>query len=69
MEVPRLGGKLEVQLPAYTTATPDLSHLCAVHHGSRTHRILKPLIEARDRTHNLMILVGFISAEPRQECP
>ena len=30
MEVPRLGTELELQLPAYTTATatPDPSHVC-----------------------------------------
>ena len=39
MEVPRLGVKLELQLPAYTTATatPD------------------PLSEDRDQTHILMV--------------
>ena len=33
MEVPRLGVKLELQLPAYTTTTamPDLSHTCDLH--------------------------------------
>ena len=56
MEVPRLGVKLELELPAYTTAraTRDLSHVCDLHHGSRRRRILNPLSEARDRTHILM---------------
>ena len=33
MEVPRLGVKLEVHLPAYTiaTSTPDLRHICDLH--------------------------------------
>ena len=33
MEAPRLGVKLELQLPAYATATatPDLSHVCNLH--------------------------------------
>ena len=35
MEVPRLGVKSELQLPAYTTATamatPELSHICDLH--------------------------------------
>ena len=33
MEVPRLGVKLELQLPAYTTATAmsDRSHVCNLH--------------------------------------
>ena len=36
MEVPRPGVELELQLPAYTTATavPDLSHVCDLHHSS-----------------------------------
>ena len=56
MEVPRLGVKLELQLPAYTTATamPDLSHDCSPHHSSQQHQILNPLREARDGTHILM---------------
>ena len=29
--------------------------VCDVHHSSRQHRILNPLREARDRTHNLMV--------------
>ena len=51
MEVPRLGVKLELRLPAYTTATAtwDLSHVCDLHHshssaGSLTHW-LRPGIE------------------------
>ena len=55
-EVPRLGVELELQLPAYTTATAtrDLSHVCDLHHSSQQRRILNPLSEARDRTRNLM---------------
>ena len=36
MEVPRLGVKLELQLPAYTTATAisDLSRVCDLRHSS-----------------------------------
>ena len=50
MEVPRLGAKSELQLPAYTTATAmwDLSHVCDVHHSSRKCWLLDPLSEARD---------------------
>ena len=60
MEVPRLGVQSELQLPAYITATAmwDLSLVCLVcdlHHSSRQCQILSPLIEARDRTHNLMV--------------
>jgi len=51
MEVPRLGVKLELQLPAYTTATItwDLSHICDVCHSSWQNWILNPLIETMDQ--------------------
>ena len=55
MEVPRLGVQLELQLLAYMTTTPDQSQVCDLHHSSRQHWILNPLIEARDRTCNLMV--------------
>ena len=56
MEVPRLGVKSELQMPAYSTATAtqDLSHVCDLHHGSWQHRVFNPLSEARDQTHVLM---------------
>lgn len=56
MEVPRLGVKLKLQLPAYTiaTATPDLSCICDIHHSSWQYQILNPLSKARDRTFVLM---------------
>ena len=56
MEVPRLGVELELQPPAYTTATamPDPSCIRDLHHSSPHHQILNPLREARDRTHVLM---------------
>ena len=52
MEVPRLGVKLELQLPAYTTAiaTQDLSHTCDLHHSLRQRHIPNPLNKARDQT-------------------
>ena len=58
MEVPRLGVQLELQLPAYTTATitRDPSCVCDLHHSSRQSQILNPLSEARDQTCNLMVL-------------
>ena len=36
MDIPSLGIELELQLPAYSTATatPDLSHACDLHHSS-----------------------------------
>ena len=50
MEVPRLGVKSELQLPAYATATTTLglSHVCYLHHSSWQPWILNLLIEARD---------------------
>ena len=42
MEVPRLGVELELQLPAYTTATPDPSCICDLHYSSWQHWILNP---------------------------
>ena len=56
MEVPRLGGELELQLPAYATATAtwDLSSVYDLHHSSWQHQILNSLREARDPTGILM---------------
>ena len=61
MEVPRLGIKLELQLPAYTTVTAvqDLRRVCDLHHSSRQYQILNPLSEARDQTQNLMVPSGI----------
>ena len=58
MEVPSLGGRSELQLLAYTTATAtqDPSLVCDLHHSSWQHQILKPLSEARDWTRNLMAI-------------
>jgi len=52
VEVPRIGVQLELQLPAYitATATQDPSHICDLHHSSWPCWILNPLSEARDRT-------------------
>ena len=57
MEVPRLRVESELQLPAYAkaTATQNLSHVCDLHHSSQEHRILNPLSQARDQTHNLVV--------------
>ena len=48
MEVSRLEVESELQLPAYATATRDLSCICDRHHSSWQHRILNPLSEAGD---------------------
>ena len=56
MEVPRLEVELELQLPAYTTATAtrDLSHICDLHHSSGQPWIFNPLSGAGDQTRVLM---------------
>ena len=56
MEVPRIGVESELQLPAYTTATatPDLSHICDLHHSSQQCQTFNPPDEARDQTRILM---------------
>ena len=54
MEVPELGVKSELQLPAYTIATLALSHICDLHHSLQQCRILNPLSKARDLTLILM---------------
>ena len=52
MNIPRLGVELELQPPAYTTATatatPLPSHICNLHYGSQQCWILNPLSEARE---------------------
>ena len=55
MEIPRLGGQLELQPLAYTTATAmqDPSCVCDLHHSSRQHRIVNPL--SNRQTRNLMV--------------
>ena len=57
MEVPRIGVQLELQLPAYATATAasDPSHVCDPHHSSQQRPILNTLSPAKDQTQNLMI--------------
>ena len=51
MEVPMLGIKWELQLPAYTTATAmqDPSSICNLH-SLQQHWILNPLSKAGDQT-------------------
>ena len=57
MEVPRLEVDLELQLPAYTTATAtsDLSRICNLYYSSQQRWILNPLSKARDQTLNLTV--------------
>ena len=49
VEVPGPGVELDLQLPAYTTAsaTQDPSCIFDLHHSSWQHQILDPLSEAR----------------------
>ena len=56
MDVPRLGVKSQLQLPAYTTATAmrDLNCVCNLHHSSLQGKIPHPLNKARGQTHILM---------------
>ena len=56
LEVPRLQVESELQLPACTTATATLdpSRICDLCCISWQHRILNPMMEARDQTGILM---------------
>ena len=60
MEVPRLGVPLELQLPAYTTATAtqDPSHVWDLHHSSQQHWV-EPATS--------WILFGFVTSDPQWE--
>ena len=60
MEVPRLGVEYELQLPAYATATatPDISRICSLHHGS-WQRWIPNSFRARDWTQVLMDICWF----------
>ena len=72
MEVPRLGVKLELQLPAYTTAMPDVNHICAKSvnlHCSWHTRSLTHLVGPEIEPASSWILVGFVTAEPQEEFP
>ena len=67
VEVPRLGVQLELQLPAYTTATATSDPRCIydLHHSSWQHQILNPLSEARGQTHILMDTSRVCTSEPQ----
>ena len=71
MEVPRLGVKSELLLPAYTTATamPGPSRFCNLHHSSQQCQILNPLSEARNRTCILMDAGQICFHEPWWDLP
>ena len=66
LKVPRLGVELELQPPAYTTATAmwDPSCICNLYHSSRQRHILNPLSKARDQTLALMDTSWVQECEP-----
>ena len=64
MEVPRLGVKWELQLPAYVH-----SLIFDLRHSTRWCQILYPLSKARDGTLSSWILVRFVTIEPQWELP
>ena len=63
MEVPRLRGKSKLQLRAYTTTTamPDPSCICDLHHSLWQHQYLNPLSTGRNRTLILMDTSGVLN--------
>ena len=67
MEIPRLGIKLELQLPAYTvaTASPDPSHILSLCCSSKKCWILNPLSEIEPTSS--WKLVRFLFTEPQRE--
>ena len=71
MEVPRLGVKLELLLPAYATATaiPGLSCICNLHHSPWDTRSLARWVRPRIEPVSSGTLVRFITAEPGWKLP
>ena len=73
MEVPRLGVKLELQLPAHTTATAkqNPSRVGDLHCSLQQCQTPHPLNESRDLTHILTDTnwVFFLTTEPQWELP
>ena len=71
MKVPRLGAELQLQLPAYATATAMAGVTCTfdLHHCSLwIHWILKLVSKAGDRTQILRdTMSGSLPTEPQQE--
>ena len=63
MQVSRLGVKLELQLPAHTTATATwgLSCVCDLHYSSWQRWILNPPSKARIEPTSGWILVRFVT--------
>ena len=69
MEVPRLGVKSELQLPACTTATATQapSHFCDLHHSPWKHQSLTHWERPRFEPASSWIIVGFFSTARQQE--
>ena len=61
MEIPR--AELELKPPTYTTttATPDLSHVCNLHHRSQQCRVLNHRAKPGVKPTSSGILVGFLT--------
>ena len=71
MEIPRRGVELQPQRPAYTraTATPGLSCIRDLHHGSWQHCSLNPPSKTRDRTPYLRLTSRIHFRSPTTELP
>ena len=69
MEIPKLGGELELQLLAYVTAiaTPDPSRVCANATACGNAGSLTTLMRPGIEPMSLWILVRFVAAEPQGE--
>ena len=59
-------GQIKAVASAYTktTATPDLSHVCALHCSSWQHQILTQWARSGIKPASSWMLVRFVSAEP-----
>ena len=58
--------ELELQPPAYTTATPDLSRVCKLHHSSQQRGILNPPSEARNLCPHRYYSYSFLLSHGRK---
>ena len=67
MEVPGLGVDSELQLSAYTTATPDLGCICDLYRSLWQCRIVNPVTGARDQTCIFIdTILGSKPTEPQE---
>ena len=72
MEVPRRGAELELQLPAYATATavPELSRVCDVHCSLQQCWILSPTERGQElNLHPHGYYLDSKPTEPQWELP